>query len=343
MKIINSCLDENPGFKDKIRNDIGKIFSDISYEPIWQTIEWNEMLKKSGYIDKGFFIGIYDDENLENFVIIEKRSIGLGSYAFFVIGGPINEKYLDLLETEMIRLSKDEKAVYIQIEPLVECKLKRFKAMNLKRFIEPYTINLDLRKTEEELLSAMKPKGRYNIKVAEKNSVSVEKSENTEKNLKLFYDLLSLTTKRDSFNINSLSYFKTFLDYIYENDIGGLYFAKKDEEIVAAGIFIMLKNTCYYYYGASTSDNNKRKYMASYLIQWKVIQEAKSKGCVFYDFLGVAGPESKRSSLIGVTDFKGKFSEKTTKWPDSQIFINKKIMFGLFFLKYKLREFMKNL
>jgi len=37
-----------------------------------------------------------------------------------------------------------------------------------KKFIPPYTALIDLTQTDEEILAAMKPKGRYNIRLAEK-------------------------------------------------------------------------------------------------------------------------------------------------------------------------------
>jgi lipid II:glycine glycyltransferase (peptidoglycan interpeptide bridge formation enzyme) len=46
----------------------------------------------------------------------------------------------------------------------------------------------------------MKAKGRYNIKVAEKNELVVKKSEITDENIEIFYDLMMETTSRDSFN-----------------------------------------------------------------------------------------------------------------------------------------------
>ncbi|EKE26406.1 MAG: methicillin resistance protein [uncultured bacterium (gcode 4)] len=327
---------------EKISKEIKKITDKNPYNPIWQTLDWNLMLKEAWYVEKWFFIWIYDEpHNLQNFAIIEKRSIGLWKFAFFILWWPSNDSYLELLEKEIIRLWKVESIIYIQIEPLIYLNFNWFKNFKLKKFIEKYTILIDLEKSLEDILSEMKPKWRYNIKVAEKHWIKIEKSEFSEKNVNIFYDLLSETNKRDKFNINSLSYFKTFLDYIYKNNLGWLYFAKKDEEVIACWIFIISNNTCYYYYWASTSDNNKRKFMASYLIQWEMIKKAKNEWCKFYDFLWIAMPWSSDSSLAWVTDFKLKFSENIKEWPNSQIYINKKIYFYFFLLKNKIKNFLK--
>jgi lipid II:glycine glycyltransferase (peptidoglycan interpeptide bridge formation enzyme) len=54
-----------------------------------------------------------------------------------------------------------------------------------------------LHKTEEELLAEMKPKGRYNIRLAEKNGCRVEKVASTECMLDIFMGLLGETLERD--------------------------------------------------------------------------------------------------------------------------------------------------
>jgi lipid II:glycine glycyltransferase (peptidoglycan interpeptide bridge formation enzyme) len=43
----------------------------------------------------------------------------------------------------------------------------------------------------------MKPKGRYNIKLAEKKGVEIKIVEKTDKNIQYFYELMNETTSRD--------------------------------------------------------------------------------------------------------------------------------------------------
>ncbi|MDD4530507.1 MAG: peptidoglycan bridge formation glycyltransferase FemA/FemB family protein, partial [Candidatus Gracilibacteria bacterium] len=260
---------------------------------------------------------------------------------------------------------KNENCVFVQLEPLenrhceevrrgnlksafeasVDCHVPRndeqedchavplasdesvFKKGYYKNFIEKYTAVIDLTKTEDEILAAMKQKGRYNIRLAEKKGVQVKMVENTEKNLEIYYNLTKETNERDQFNSNSKEYFKKFLDYIYSNNLGGMFFAYLDNEVIAAGIFTFFKKTAIYYYGASTSNNSKRNCMPTYLLQWTAILEAKKRGCKIYDFLGIADPDDKHSHLLGVTDFKLKLSQETKKWPESLIYVNKKLVY----------------
>jgi len=298
---------------------------------IWQTKTWQEMLKKSGQVSDYFEV---------NNLFIEKRSIWLWEYWLFVLG---IEKELDKKDiNKIIELCKKENALFLQIETInyknaasFSCKGKEFKIGEYKKFITPYTAIINIENTEEEILANMKPKGRYNIKVARKNWVESEIVEKSEENIKAYYDLMLETTSRDSFSGNSLEYYKTFLNSLENSN---LILAKKDWVVIAGWIFIFDKNVSIYYYWASTSKKEYRNLMAPYLVQWEAITYAKSIWSKIYDFLWVASPEEKNSSLAWVTDFKKKLTKNIIKVSDSYIFVNKKIKYFIINTLRKLRK-----
>jgi len=191
-----------------------------------------------------------------------------------------------------------------------------------KKFIPPYTALIDLTQSEEDILAAMKPKGRYNIKLARKKWVVVEQVEKHAWNIEKFYELMSETTSRDKFAGNTLEYYTSFLESLDDTQ---LFFAYHEGEIIAAGIFVGAWDVMIYYYGASA--NIKRNLMAPYLLQWTAIEHAKKRGFKIYDFLWVAGDDEKNSPLAGVTDFKMKLSPEKTYVSDSFIFVNKKMKY----------------
>lgn len=205
--------------------------------------------------------------------------------------------------------------------------MPNFKTNHYKNFVEKHTAIINLKQDNETILAHMKPKGRYNIRLAEKSGVEVEQVSSAEEYLDIFYSILSETLERDGFAANSKEYFRTFLQYLEKQDIGGLFIAKRENEVIATGIFLFYKKTALYYYGASSSDNAKRKYMASYLLQWRALAEAKNRGCEIFDFLGIANPNESDSPLAGVTDFKLKLTDELREWPKSQILILKKFIY----------------
>lgn len=336
MQIKRIIIDIN--FPVELINKINLFNSKLEFSPIWQSIDWNLMLQKTGYIKDGFFIWVFDNEELINFVIVERRLVWFCKYANFVIGGLVDNSS-DLIERELICLWEETKVIFTQIESLLNIKYSMFIQWTYKKFIEKCTAYINLEDDKENILSRMKPKWRYNIKVAEKHWVQINKVKNSIENLSSFYNLLSETKERDEFSINSKEYFQHFLDYLYLNNIWWLYFATKDSELIASGIFAFYNNTAYYYYWASTTDNNKRKFMATYLLQWRLIEEAKEKWMKNYDFLWINCPWCESERLVWVTDFKLKLTSQIKMWPDSYIYVHNKLFFNLF----KLKNFIKKL
>lgn len=322
-------LEIREAFPRNISEDIDRLLANLPYSPIWQSVAWQRMIRETGYSARSFFVGIYSDDRLLGYALVEKRSIGLGQFGFFVIGGPVivDESCVFPLSEALIALSEREKVVFVQYEALIEVEFPGFSKDCYKKFIESNTAIINLTETEEEILARMKQKGRYNIRVAEKSGVTVESVPFSEENLNTFYTLLSETNARDSFAINSKDYFWSFLQYLERENLGGLRFAKWESETIAAGIFVFSGATAFYYYGASTSDNEKRKYMATYLLQWEAIREAKARGCAIYDFLGIAPSDEPNHHLSGVTDFKLKLSPVVREWPAARIHVVKPVVY----------------
>lgn len=287
------------------------------------------MLLKSKQAEKVLFVEEYQ---------IEKRSIGLWQYWLFLLGFEKSKiEKLEVIGQKLIELCRQEKCLFIQIETynldnrgqgIVD---KNFKVWYYKKFITPYTAIIDLSKTSELILSEMKPKGRYNIRLAEKKEIKVIEVDKIVDNVKIFYDLMMETTSRDGFSGNKLEYYVTFLETILNSS---LLIAYKDNKPIAAWIFVFDKEVSIYYYGASTNDAEYRNLMAPYLLQWTAIEKAKSIWSKYYDFLWIASPWEVNSSLAWVTDFKLKLTKDVVKVSDSYIWVRNKLLYkGISFLR----------
>lgn len=144
---------------------------------------------------------------------------------------------------------------------------------------------------------------------------------------------MSETTGRDNFAGNTLQYYQKFLTELQDSQ---LFFAYFEDKVIAAAIAVVSDKTMYYYYGASSSQN--RNLMAPYLLQWTMICHAKKRGLQLYDFLGIATPGEKNSSLAGVTDFKLKLTPDSRKVSESFLWVHKKWKFKLIQILKKLRK-----
>ncbi len=189
------------------------------------------------------------------------------------------------------------------------------------------TLILDVTKTNEQLLSEMKRKGRYNINLAEKKGVKCMRIAGktvSEKDLNDFWDLNNETTNRDAFSGHEKKYYRNFLKLI--SPYADLFFAEaEDGTRIATAISTFAGEKAIYYFGASTSNPEYRNLMAPYLLQWTMIQEARKRGCTTYDFLGIAPENEPTHAYAGISEFKWKFGgTRQTFAPGQEIVFDKK-------------------
>lgn len=302
---------------------------------IWQNDKWNTLLQKSWQVASIFII---------DGISIQKRSLGLKQYWLFILGIDPKEK---IDEKKCQNLCKKEKCLFLQLETLdysensyslSQEKGSIFKTWYYKKFITPHTAVINLNLNEEEILSQMKPKWRYNIKIATKKWVYVEKVDPTDENINTYFQLSQETGQRDRFNTQTFTYFKDFLHIVWGAQ---LFLAFKDSQAIAWGIFVFQKEISYYYYWASTSDKEYRNLMAPYLLQWTAIQHAKNLWSELYDFLWISGPGVDFDpSLRWVTDFKLKLTPDTRQVSQGYIYINRKITYNFLNVLKKIKKFL---
>lgn len=213
----------------------------------------------------------------------------------------------------------------------IDEKLKKFGFIKAFEELQPeWRQVIDISKSEEEILAQMKEKGRYNIRVAERERVSVRKSENIDEFYKIFID----TAKRDGFSIRPREYFEKMLEILGKNV--ELLTAEFQGKIIAAEIVSYYDETASYLYGASSSEH--RNLMAPYLLHWEAIKQAKEKGCKYYDLLAV-NPEGEDShKFAGIGRFKRQFGGKTVHITGSYDLVYKPVWYWLFKMAEKLRR-----
>ena len=207
-----------------------------------------------------------------------------------------------------------------------------------------HTLILDLTKSEDEILAQMKPKGRYNIKVAARNNLTIEKSAAPGKALDDFYRLYSTTGQRHKITFRAMKYFESLLEILGKSgyaELFTIYLADKSQETrdkrpLASAIILYSDQKAIYLYGAS-SDQYKNL-MAPYQLHFEIIKEAKAKGCTEYDFFGIAPENLPNHPWAGVTRFKKQFGGEERQIAGSYDLIFKPVMYQLFKIAEKIRR-----
>ncbi|MDR3145018.1 MAG: peptidoglycan bridge formation glycyltransferase FemA/FemB family protein, partial [Treponema sp.] len=181
----------------------------------------------------------------------------------------------------------------------------------------PDTVLIDLAKPEAALLGEMKPKWRYNIRLAERKGVRVRRADG--EGLPVFYALFRETGRRDGIAIHSLEYYRTLFSHCRDYSGGGqeirLYLADHEGEPLAAIITLFRGPDAVYLYGASSG--RKRNLMAPYLLQWRAMGDARAAGCLRYDLFGIPPGEDPLHPMAGLYRFKTGFGGRIIHRPGS--------------------------
>lgn len=153
-----------------------------------------------------------------------------------------------------------------------------------RKLFKNKTYWLDLSKSEEELLTSMHPKARYNIKIANRHGVKI-REDNSQGALEEFLRLMfDETVKRQGFYAHNKDYFRQMMKILMPAGIATIFTASYENKTVSAWIVYKWKEFIYYVYGANSLEH--REVMAPTLLMWELIRWGKTKGYKWLDMWG---------------------------------------------------------
>ena len=151
------------------------------------------------------------------------------------------------------------------------------------------TLVVDISLPDDDVLSRMKQKTRYNIRLAARKGVTVRQSDDVE----AFHALMQVTGERDAFGVHTLAYYRRAMDLFAAQGEVALLLAEFEGEPLAGVMVFAHGARAWYFYGASS--NAQRQRMPTYLLQWEAMRWAKERGCCEYDLWGV--PDADEDTL----------------------------------------------
>ena len=325
---------------------------DCKEKTFLQSWNWGEFNKATG--DKITRFGAYQKEDLVATTLVIKVKARRGTFLFLPHGPNVKfgnkELKKGILESFLEKLkviAREEEAVFIRIAPIWERNEENmgiFKELGFREapiHIHPeLTWELDIKPSEEELLTKMRKTTRYLIRRASKNDdVEIVKSWDI-KEVKGFDDIYQTTKDRHHFIPFSLNYLEDeFSSFASDKQIS-VFLGKYKGEIVSSGIFVFWQNTGFYHHGASSL--RYPKIPVSYMLLWEAIKTAKEKGCEKFNFWGIAPTSSKKHPWAGLSLFKMGFGGETKEYVKTQDFIlSSKYWFS--FIIEKLRKIRRGL
>lgn len=249
------------------------------------------------------------------------RHLPLGLTFAYLPKGPIilhpkSENHADFWG-EVDLFCKNRRAIFLKVEPDGWENEDMFPPLPLGGFhlsslhVQPRsTLVIDLRRSQDEVFNCMKPKTRYNIRLAGRKGVTIRISDDIGK----FHQLMNVTSHREAFHVHSLEYYQRAYNLFHPLGQCELFFAENQERILAGLMVFAFGDSAYYLYGASADVERNRK--PTYPLQWEAICWAQAKGCLEYDMWGIPDDasgtreeeqEEREDGLWGVYRFKRGF------------------------------------
>lgn len=153
----------------------------------------------------------------------------------------------------------------------------------------------------DEIFTDFHPLWQKKINQAEWEGVEV--CTGTENELSDFHTLVAHTAQQEQTTAREITYFEKMLKALNLEDKDRLrmYFAKQDKQLLAASLAIHVKGHTEELYSAK---RGKSDHPATYLLRWKMIQDAYERGDQIYDFRGISTTLSDKDPLFETLRFR---------------------------------------
>lgn len=172
-------------------------------------------------------------------------------------------------------------------------------------FVQPRrTLLLDLTRSPEELLAAMRKKTRQYIHKAEREGVVTEET----RDLDRFLAVLGKVATRDRFALHDRAYFERLLAAF--GDAVRLVVSRVGGEDDGALLAVQIGDRAWELYGGWSGAHGESR--PFYLLKWRSLMGMKQRGVARYDMWGLS--EHAGDELAGVENFKLGFGGELATW-----------------------------
>lgn len=262
---------------------------------------WGLLKHKHGW-QVDHILGYENDEPVAAALVLTKKLPLPFRAISYVPRGPVGDRggSGEFLEVLADYIKTKRKSVCLSIEPdTASFDVPETWVSGENSVLPALTIQLDLKKTESELLSVMAKKTRQYIR---KSAAGVQIRRVKEgADLDRCLEIYQQTSKRAGFNLHSNDYYHDVFHSMADNCV--IYAAYINNEPVAFLWLAISAETAFELYGGMNDEGQAQR--ANYALKWHAIKEAKKWGLSVYDFGGIIGE--------GVANFKRGWTDADTQ------------------------------
>ncbi len=270
-------------------------------------------------------LGFYKNDDLVGIMLGIVENAKRGRY-LTIPGGPIiNRHDSDVVQSfvDAVRtVARQLQCVFVRVRPQLLTDDFARDLFSSYGFVDApmhlhaeLTSQLDLSKSEDELMQNLRKTTRYEIRKAQSERIEITTSTDI-KAIEGFYTMQIETSQRHGFVPFSRRYLMTQFEVFATEGCVLMYSAFFEKKLLAQAFVIYYGQEAVYHYGASTPLG--RSHPGAYLIQWNAILEAKRRGMTRYNFWGVAPPDAKDHRFYGVSVFKRGFGGNDVSYLHAQ-------------------------
>ncbi len=277
-----------------------------------QSSWWADFLVTCGWGHFGTVLK--DGEEILGGARVMTYSFASGKCCYYIPEGPVlpgdEEDAKQIFEAVMAfiddkRRQEPEVVSHLRLEPRWSMRPSFARGgRKSSGWMEPRrTLHIDLSLSETAMLAQMKPKGRYNIGVARRHGVSVV-ADQSPQGLEDFLELYGETCNRHGLRGHRDEYFYDLMATLADGR-GSIFFAEYQGMRLATALVVYFGDRATYFYGGSRDVH--RRVMAPYLLHFEAMLKAKARGHRWYDFYGIAPPNTPNDRWANFSAFKRKF------------------------------------
>lgn len=283
-------------------------FPSASFLQAWSAGEMHQHLGKK-IIRRGYLV----NQRLKGIALLIKEKARRGTH-LICPGGPVLDwqdlKLARFVLADIVREGQTERAIFVRLRPnILDQTLYRqlFRQASFHRapmhLAAETTWELSLAQTDKELLRGMRKGTRSAIRKTRRSGVVVTQSKDPVE-AKLLYDLQQATVQRHHFVPFSQDFFVAHAQAYLPEQLLFLKARRKGEVLATAMIVYYGKEAVYHY---AASKKSPPGLSPPSLIIWEAILEAKRRGCLRFNFWGVAPTDDPDHRFAGLTRFKQGF------------------------------------
>jgi lipid II:glycine glycyltransferase (peptidoglycan interpeptide bridge formation enzyme) len=177
------------------------------------------------------------------------------------------------------------------------------------------TLYIDVSHSDDAMLVPMKEKGRYNIRLSEREGVKLA-TDTTGRTISHFHSILTEASQRDSFGLESLLFFEDLASVLCGYGHAKILYAEHEGDALGTLLLVTYGSRATYLYGGIT--NTKRNLMGGYALQWAAMKMARDAGCTIYDFYGFDQFRAPENNYAKFSQFKSQFGGIVAKFVGAQ-------------------------